>query len=696
MMKPDGLTGRRRSKRGGRPVQAVVVDGGGVPAEEVLAAMRSGGLRVVAERTVAGEPWRMVQACTEKPDPPDLILVTDRAGVATSVEGQIDTARRLLKGIPLVVVTQREDPQRFQQYRELGAWRVLNRANARQLADIVPELLRKARHRGARGICASKGLKGPPQGALLRAAAELKDKLWRICDRIWIKDHDLKLIYANDVFARDVHMTPEELVGLTDCGLWGEETGEEFRRRDRQVMAQGRRVEEPGWRGTVTRKIPISDADGQSVALVLMRAVPDEDRRRMEEALYTVADLVVSSNDAITILDADGTIRSCNPAAANMYGYTEEELAGRSAADIAASGHREALLSDLRRAADDHETSRRESVHLTKGDAEVEVSVTVSPVLGPWGELLAVSMVARDISARKGVERALRHSEERFRLMAETAFDGMSIVELEPDSGREQLVFCNARYVEMSGHTESQLRQADDLRPLRATGPELASVQAVNMLRKEYVDPAYERQCSERLAEGLSVRELGSWNRPDGAENYHERSCVRVSLDGRHYLFSVDRDVTEALRRERELKETLEEMALFHGELDRLGYVGEARSERTEPHRAEIEQIARRLREDPVEDFDFRAAARRMNLSYGYFRRIFRQYMDRAPHDYLLLWRMRKAARLLREPDRLVKSVAREVGYTDRVQFSKLFKQKIGLSPTAYREALRRTQRARP
>jgi AraC-like DNA-binding protein len=305
-------------------------------------------------------------------------------------------------------------------------------------------------------------------------------------------------------------------------------------------------------------------------------------------------------------------------------------------------------------------------------------------------------VVARDISEQVRARQDLRASEERFRLMAEAAFDAMSIVEVDPESGRQQLVFCNERYAEMSGRTERKLRQARDLRTLRSSGAELGSVEALHMLREEYADPAYWQRCRRRLAEGLPVMEIGSWDRPDGEENYHERSCVRVVLDGRHYLYSVDRDVTDALDRERALKQTLEELALSHNELERLGYAGERQPKVGEPHQAAIEQVARRVREDPVGDFDFRAAAEEMHISYAHFRRLFRQYMERPPHDYLLLWRMRKAARALRDPDRLVKSVAHEVGYGDAAQFCKLFTKKIGLSPTDYREALRRTEHARP
>ncbi|MFO8007048.1 MAG: PAS domain-containing protein [Candidatus Brocadiia bacterium] len=696
-----GFSAGRDRARGDRRVRMVVVDGGGLPVGEVLDAIRSGGFQLDAEYVPADEPWRMIKAWADQQTPPDLVVVIHRAGTMDGIIARIRMAEPLLRRVALVVVAAGGHQRLLDHYRELGVRHVVAGSELDRLGEVVAKALQEA-PRPSRRDGPSFHYGGAGSGALrrsdiLKAAAELKSDLWRIGDRIWIKDGDLRFVYVNAALARDLHMEPAEVVGLTDCDVWGPERGEKYRREDRQVLAQQRRVvtTRPET-GRVIHKIPVGDGSGEHGALVLVRTWPEEERRRVEETLYTVADLAVSSTDAILIVEEDGTIRSCNPAAVAMYGHPEEELAGRSVVDIAAPGHREAQLSDLQRAAEDHQTSRREAVHLTGGDGTVDVSVTVSPVLGPWGELLGLSVVARDITEQVRARRALRASEERFRLMAETAFDGMSIVELDPETGRQTLVFCNERYVEMSGRTERSLRQTDALRAFRASREELESVEALTMLREEYLDPAYWQECDQRLARGLPVRELGSWKRPDGAENYHERSCVRVPLEGKQYLFSVDRDMTDALRREKELKETLEDMALFHTELERLGYTGERRTERTQPHRAQIEEVARRVREGPVAEFDFRAAAEQMHVSYGYFRRLFRRYMDRPPHDYLLLWRMRKAARALREPDRPVKSVAHELGYDDRVYFSKLFKSKIGLSPTDYRRALRRTQQAGP
>ncbi len=82
--------------------------------------------------------------------------------------------------------------------------------------------------------------------------------------------------------------------------------------------------------------------------------------------------------------------------------------------------------------------------------------------------------------------------------------------------------------------------------------------------------------------------------------------------------------------------------------------------------------------------YDWPEEARRLHLSHSHFRRRFKRHTGQAPQAYLLPWRMRRAAELLREPGAQVQAVAARLGYDDPAQFSRLFKQKPGLSPRAY------------
>ncbi|MBU4200112.1 MAG: AraC family transcriptional regulator [Verrucomicrobia bacterium] len=112
------------------------------------------------------------------------------------------------------------------------------------------------------------------------------------------------------------------------------------------------------------------------------------------------------------------------------------------------------------------------------------------------------------------------------------------------------------------------------------------------------------------------------------------------------------------------------------------------------PYHGGIELLARHLRKDPCRTYDFQVEAARLGLSYSHFRREFRRHIGRAPYDFLLACRMRRAAVALQNTVRQVKEIAADAGYDDMPQFSKLFKKKIGVAPRYYRELIPPTSSA--
>ena len=75
------------------------------------------------------------------------------------------------------------------------------------------------------------------------------------------------------------------------------------------------------------------------------------------------------------------------------------------------------------------------------------------------------------------------------------------------------------------------------------------------------------------------------------------------------------------------------------------------------------------------------------NLGEGRFRRIFREKTGMNPKTYMEELRMHRAAQRLIHSDIPLGDIARELGYVDRYQFSKAFKKRMGLAPSAYRRA---------
>lgn len=73
-------------------------------------------------------------------------------------------------------------------------------------------------------------------------------------------------------------------------------------------------------------------------------------------------------------------------------------------------------------------------------------------------------------------------------------------------------------------------------------------------------------------------------------------------------------------------------------------------------------------------------------LEYSYLFRLFKQSFGISPGEYIISFKLSKAAGLLKDTDIPVSEIASSVGYDDRIAFSKLFKKKHGVSPQCYRQ----------
>jgi diguanylate cyclase (GGDEF)-like protein/PAS domain S-box-containing protein len=138
------------------------------------------------------------------------------------------------------------------------------------------------------------------------------------------------------------------------------------------------------------------------------------ERKRAETERRTLASIVESSNDAIVGHTLDGIILSWNEGAARIYGYRRDEAIGRPISMLVApADEQESLLAESEWS--DDRIDHSEAVHLTKNGQRVPVSLTISAVYGDDGEVIAASMIARDITERRRAEQELFETNEKLR-----------------------------------------------------------------------------------------------------------------------------------------------------------------------------------------------------------------------------------------------------------------------------------------
>jgi PAS domain S-box-containing protein len=220
-----------------------------------------------------------------------------------------------------------------------------------------------------------------------------------------------RYVYTNPRWSQITGIAPEDAAGKPWEGLFGP---------DRGVDIGAEVTKGPESRPELSQHLEIPcHGSAPRVVLVTAASIPATDGGRAGW-VGTVADVtaeaeaeaasshfravIESSHDAIISKDLNEVITSWNAGAERLYGYTAAEAVGELTAMLMPPGHDDEsseLLSRVRlgELVDDYETMRKR-----KDGQVVDVSLTTSPILGPQGDVVGASIIARDISDRRKAE----------------------------------------------------------------------------------------------------------------------------------------------------------------------------------------------------------------------------------------------------------------------------------------------------
>jgi two-component system cell cycle sensor histidine kinase/response regulator CckA len=171
---------------------------------------------------------------------------------------------------------------------------------------------------------------------------------------------------------------------------------------------------------------------------------------------------------AIFTMDLEGIIRTWNPAAARIMGYSEAEIVGQTAALIFTAEDRAAGIPEREmRAA--REAGKAEDVrwHLRKDGSRFWANGIMTALNDDSGRCVGLAKIVSDATQRKQMEDALRQSEQRFRQAIEQLPLSTQIV--APDG---RLLQVNHASEALLGLTVEELRERNlfQVEQLAATG----------------------------------------------------------------------------------------------------------------------------------------------------------------------------------------------------------------------------------
>ncbi len=271
------------------------------------------------------------------------------------------------------------------------------------------------------------------------------DKLCTYFNKPWLEftGRSLESELGNG-WAEGVH--PEDLQRCLDAYTQSFDRQEKFRMEYRLRQHDGE------YRWILDVGVPRFNADGSFEGYIGI-GVDVNDRKRAEETAIRHTAILESSDDAIIATDVSGTVTDWNKGAERLFNYPASEAIGKNISFLSAPDSTQEAQGILKKVINGEAVKRHETVRRRKDGAPVDISLTASPILDAASRVVGVSGIARDITERKRAEEAVKESETRFRLVADTApvMIWMSGLDKKP-------TYFNQLWLDFTGLSETDLR----------------------------------------------------------------------------------------------------------------------------------------------------------------------------------------------------------------------------------------------
>ncbi|HEX2954491.1 MAG TPA: PAS domain S-box protein [Bacillota bacterium] len=262
-----------------------------------------------------------------------------------------------------------------------------------------------------------------------------------------------------------------------------------------------------------------------------------------------------SSPDAVLLVEIRENGRflpivDCNRVTCSMNGYQREDLIGQ---DIDMINEGCSILEERLHYLDYLRHDKFmfwEEKHRRKNGEVFPVEVRAHHlVMGGKEYILSID---RDITRQRQTLDALRESESKYRALFDRSLEGIFLVQADLDNPDGIIVDCNEAAGEMNGYTREEIIG----KPVSIFNPLDCPIEE----KRAYME--------ELLQVGKLTREFYHY-RKDGTRYMIENTSRLITIDGKHYVLGIDRDISLRKKAEADLAAEKERLSVT------LGSIGE-------------------------------------------------------------------------------------------------------------------------
>jgi len=264
--------------------------------------------------------------------------------------------------------------------------------------------------------------------------------------------------------------------------------------------------------------------------------------RTGDETNSRLAAIVASSDDAIVGKTLDGMVTDWNRGAEMIFGYSADEMIGKSIAALLPPGQEDEESAILTRLKSGERIEHFETRRRRKDGEIIDVSLTASPLRDGFGRLVGASKVARDITAAKRSQTTLAEREAHLQSVLDTVPDAMVVIDTQ---GIMQSFSATAE--RLFGYTVAE-----------------AIGQNVKILMPSPYREQHDDYLGRYLATGerriIGIRRIAVGQRKDGSTFPMELSVGEMRSGERRFFTGFVRDLTERQQTQQRLQELQAEL----------------------------------------------------------------------------------------------------------------------------------------